>query len=170
MGRKKTISVQVNAVISVTWKSDSKNPLKAFKKSARYRQDFPFCLSCPRSLAFLNALCAWGIHQTQHREAQHISILLCTSHPWGQGPVTPLSPSPIFAQHTLSSHHFFFHISLSIRKPFALACFFIFSFTCLLQDKLQHWFYHKIMLIGSINHNDYIKVSVLHPPGLQKVL
>lgn len=106
--KKKTISVQVNAVISVTWKSDSKNPLKAFKKSARYRQDFPFCLSCPRSLAFLNALCAWGIHQTQHREAQHISILLCTSHPWGQGPVTPLSPSPIFAQHTLSSHHFFF--------------------------------------------------------------
>lgn len=63
-----------------------------------------------------------------------------------------------------------FHISFSIRKPFALACFFIFSFTCLLQDKLQHWFYHKIMLIGSINHNDYIKVSVLHPPGLQKVL
>lgn len=111
MGRKKTISVQVNAVISVTWKSDSKNPLKAFKKSARYCQDFPFCLSCPRSLAFLNALCAWGIHQTQHREAQHISILLCTSHPWGQGPVTPLSPSPIFAQHTLSSHNFLSYLS-----------------------------------------------------------
>lgn len=36
--------------------------------------------------------------------------------------------------------------------------------------KLPHWSYREIMLIGSINHEEHIKVSVFHPPGLYKVL
>lgn len=169
MGGKCTILFQVIAGISVTWKFDSKNPLKPFETSARHSQDFLLMLLSLLPKVFVLSRCSGWLRDSPATGQGGTAHFHCKDSSW-QGPVSLPCPQALSLLSTPFPPIISFHISFSIRKPFALACFFIFSFTCLLQDKLQHWFYHKIMLIGSINHNDYIKVSVLHPPGLQKVL
>lgn len=103
----KSILFQVNAVISVTRKFDSKNPLKPFKRSSRCSQDFPFMFLCLLSrILGLYALCDWGIQQTQDREAQHISIARCTSYPWGQLLARSCAHSPVPRFYLCLTHPF----------------------------------------------------------------
>lgn len=116
MGRKITILFQVNAGI---WFQLLENLiLKILWKECKVFPRFflsCFCLSSPRPLGFLNTLCAWGIHQTQDREAQAISIPRCTSRPWWQLLARSCAHSPVPKHYLCLTHPFlplFLFISL----------------------------------------------------------